>query len=162
MALNKKLLHAGILTLCPFLGTCAPSIYERFYVRQISMFPTLHPGDILITEHLTEQSPKINLEDIVIFKDPTGEQGYFVKRVVALPGEFYFSEEGKKIIPNNFYFVMGDNTEYSTDSRVFGLIKPDYIVKKLDYANPNCDHPKFKFKLREEDFESKLFSILPR
>lgn len=82
-----------------------------------SMFPALRPNDIVIA--LRYKKPKIN--SIAILKRPERE---LIKRI--------------KRIEHNKYFVQGDNTDQSTDSREFGLVsKADIlgiIVMKIRFA----------------------------
>jgi signal peptidase I len=107
--------------------------------------------------------------EIVVFETPAtaracGESGTFVKRIVGLPGEVVSVREGfvyingEKLtepyvestlrddqtktwrpIPEDRYFVMGDNRAASCDSRVWGTVPRDDLVGPvfLTYWPPN-------------------------
>ena len=118
-----------------------------------SMKDTLHNGDILILNKLEKNYDRF---DIVVVKHNNSK---LVKRIIGLPGESISYKDndlyinGKKLndidtsrtsdfsleelysvkkIPNDYYFVMGDNRGNSLDSRDYrvGLIKKDDIVGK--------------------------------
>jgi signal peptidase I len=55
------------------------------------------------------------------------ESNYLSTEVVTDPNAF--AQEGKEIkIPENEYFVMGDNRPKSADSRAWGLVNKDNII----------------------------------
>lgn len=129
-------------------------------VSGLSMFPTFHDGDYLITEKVGYKFGEPKRGDIIVLKNPRDESQDFIKRVIALPGdtikiednaiflnglklqESYlalemetnsgaFLTEGTDIKAGpNQYFVIGDNRNHSSDSREWGPITKEEIVGK--------------------------------
>jgi len=107
--------------------------------------------------------------DVVVFIYPEDSKKDFIKRLIALPGEtveirngtiyindnpltdakfgqiFYynygdFEKEGYKVIvPKDSYFVLGDNSRSSKDSRYWGYVPKNNILGRaiLIYWPPN-------------------------
>ena len=101
-------------------------------------------------------APKIDRGDIVVFWFPDDPSKSYIKRVIGLPGDTVEVHDGsvringrdleeKYLDPRlnvshrsqppiyvrpNYYFVMGDNRDNSSDSRIWGLVPKKYIYGK--------------------------------
>jgi len=119
-----------------------------------SMHPTLKNNEILFLSKLDYKINDINRYDIVVVK---GED-LIIKRVIGLPGEHVMYKNGKLYIndketedkyayitnnfdlksldydkiPEDYYFVIGDNRNDSKDSRMIGLIHKDEILGSVN------------------------------
>ncbi len=102
--------------------------------------------------------------DIIVFNSPDGYTNDFVKRLIALPGDkvairngkvyvngepsdfsekptsagiFFDFSQGDIIVPEDSFFVLGDNRSQSSDSRRWGFVDVDDTVGRtwLIYEN---------------------------
>ncbi len=131
-------------------------IAQPFIVSGSSMVPTFHNGEYLIVDELSYRLGDPQRGDIVIFKWPKDTSKYFIKRIIGLPGdtvkidgsavtiknkanpqgfaldETYVknksSNEMEVTLPDNEYFVMGDNRSGSSDSRSWGTVPRNLMV----------------------------------
>jgi nickel-type superoxide dismutase maturation protease len=76
-------------------------------VKGDGMYPTLEKGQLV----LIRRRPNLKINDIVVFVHNGAEK---VKRICGMEGDFFY--------------VLGDNPRYSTDSRQYGYIRRDSVV----------------------------------
>ncbi|MBQ6546513.1 MAG: signal peptidase I [Bacilli bacterium] len=118
-----------------------------------SMYPTLKDGEIMLLNKINYRFNDIKRFDIVVVNTKDEK---IIKRVIGLPGETleikdnvlyingkevkedFLKEETRdfdmeaygmgKRIPDDSYFVMGDNRDNSMDSRIIGPVKKSQIT----------------------------------
>ena len=143
-------------------------------VPSASMENNIMTGDRLFGYRLAYVNEDVKRGDIVIFKFPDDESQLFIKRVIGLPNETvtiidgkvyiddsteplnepYIAQEmvgtfGPYVVPDNCYFMLGDNRNYSRDSRFWDntYVSKDKIlgkalfrylpkISKIENANP--------------------------
>jgi signal peptidase I len=129
-----KLWQWGLLILIWFSTNLTNNISkeyvcEAFRFPSISMQPTLLPNDLIIVNKLTYKFASPNKGDLVAFKQ---DGTVYVKRISSLPSEEGEMISGKVItLEADEYFVLGDNSSNSKDSRYFGPVKKSNIVGKV-------------------------------
>ena len=90
----------------------------RFRVDDHSMEPALHPGDyVLVGRWAYRRRPPV-AGDIVVLRNPEAPSQFLVKRIMS----------GDDVAG---FFVLGDNTAHSRDSRQFGMVPRHLIVGKV-------------------------------
>lgn len=129
-----------------------PQNLKLFEIKDHSMEPTLNIGDKVKVDldYYKENKPK--RDDFIVFKFKTREET-FVKRVIAIEGEkvemqngtvyindaelqeFYAQKDNSnftlKTVSEDFVFVLGDNRDYSFDSRDWGFLPMSRVIGKV-------------------------------
>lgn len=126
-------------------------------IQSESMEQTIMTGDRVFGNRLAYVFGDPERYDIIIFKYPDNEKELFIKRIIGMPGETVEIKDGKVYIngskeplkdsftpetpvgdygpytvPENSYFVLGDNRNYSKDSRFWNnpYVAEDKILGK--------------------------------
>ncbi|KAL6902359.1 hypothetical protein ACP4OV_005235 [Aristida adscensionis] len=94
------------------------------FTAATSALQVLEPGDVVLAERSCLLNYKFSHGDVVLFKCPSNHKELFVKRLIALPGEWVQLPGSSEIIkiPEGHCWVEGDNAARSWDSRAFGPI----------------------------------------
>ena len=136
-------------------------IAQPFIVEGASMVPNFHDGEYLIIDEISYAVTPPKRGEVIVFRYPLNPSEYFIKRIIGLPGETTSIKNGlisikqpdsgetlvlgEPYIPDNIftgpdeiielgadqYFVMGDNREASSDSRVWGPLPKSNITGRV-------------------------------
>ena len=143
-------------------GVCAALLISNFIlfnarIPSSSMESTIMVGDRVIGLRFAYWFSEPERGDIVIFRYPDNEEKIYIKRVIGLPGETVEIIDGKVyidgseqplqedyvngvptgnygpyVVPENSYFMLGDNRGNSEDSRFWTnkFVKKEKILAK--------------------------------
>ncbi len=132
-------------------------VAQPFIVSGESMVNTFQSGQYLIVDQISYQLNKPTRGDVVVFRYPRDPSKFFIKRIIAVPGDTIKIEDAQVTIINESnpdgitldepyvksmepaalfeetlgdreYFVMGDNRDQSSDSRSWGVLQEERIV----------------------------------
>lgn len=143
-------------------------LINRFVIFKVvvpsgSMENTIMTGDRVFTFRLSYLFSDPKRGDIVVFPYPDDEEVDYIKRIIGLPGDkieirngiLYINDEqyyedyilepmdnedfGPYIVPENSYFMMGDNRNSSLDSRFWinTFVERDKIKGKAIFKYPD-------------------------
>jgi signal peptidase I len=128
-------------------------LFENYRVLGRSMDPTLENNQFLVVNKLDYRLHDPERGDIVVFHDLHSGGRKLIKRVIGLPGEVLEIRNGRVFInghplaepyltvpvrytrppspiPDDEYFVLGDNRNNSSDSHHWGTLPHQNIVGK--------------------------------
>ena len=147
---------AYIIGVCVFVFLILHFVGQRTVVNGSSMDTTLANGQNLVMDKLSYRFHDPERYDIIVFPYQHAENTYYIKRIIGLPGETvqvidgYVYINGKKLdehygaevmedpgiaaepikLGDDEYFVLGDNRNHSSDSRVasVGVLTRDMLI----------------------------------
>ncbi len=127
-------------------------VLQPHKIKGSSMEPNFPDREFILTDKVKYRLGEPARGDVVVFEAPGTNGEEFIKRIIGLPGEEIsingskihingkelvenylakevltrgnaFLAEGKTIkVPADHFFVLGDNREASSDSRVWGFV----------------------------------------
>lgn len=135
-------------------------VAQPFIVSGASMDDTFHSGEYLIVDQVSYYFDTPERGDVVIFRYPKDPSKFFIKRIIAVPGDTITISDSTVTIRNDQhpsgyvldepyiksmqpaptltetlgereYFVMGDNRDQSSDSRAWGVLQEERIVGRV-------------------------------
>ena len=134
-------------------------LYQPVRVEGTSMLPMLEDQDRLFVNKLAYRVSEIHRGDVVVFLYPHDHTKSYIKRVIALPGDRLWIDQGlvfvngkqideeyvparftdsrsqpETVLSANEYWVMGDHRSISSDSRDFGPVDRDLIYGKAAFV----------------------------
>ncbi len=148
----REFLAILVLAIAIFLLTQAT--IPGFYVDGSSMEPNLHPGQTLRINKVVYNFHEPERGDVIVFLNPDNpDEPPYIKRIIGLPGETIEIKDGvvyinglklgepyikdpssrsfpEQKIPENEYFVLGDNRNNSQDSRAGWTVPVESIIGK--------------------------------
>ncbi len=139
-------------------------VFANAVVPTGSMLNTIQEGDRIIASRLAYVNNDPERYDIILFKFPDDESQIYVKRVIGLPGETVqivngvvyvtktdgktiklddsfvttgtpYGDFGPYVVPENCYFMLGDNRNNSKDSRYWQhtFVNKSKIIGKVKF-----------------------------
>lgn len=147
--LFEVIVIAGIL----FLGVNL--VTARVRVESISMEPSLHAGEFVIVNKLAYRWEEPQRGDIIVFRFPLNPDKRYIKRVIGIEGDSIEVRDGQVYlnallleepyivaapnyanewqVPENKFFVLGDNRNNSNDSKNWGMLEEDLVIGKAEF-----------------------------
>lgn len=147
----REIVETLLLTL--FVFGLVNTVTGRYRVDGHSMLPTLHHGEYLIVNKLSYVFDEPERGDIIVLHVAVDQNRDYIKRVIGVPGDRVEVRESTVYVngvpleepyingraayrtaswtvPEDQYFIMGDNRNNSNDSRALSFLPRGDIVGK--------------------------------
>ena len=128
------------------------ALTSRVRVENISMEPTLYPGELILVSKLAYTLGEPRHGDVVIFHAPNNPGEDYIKRIIGVPGDQVDIANGEVRVngvcwmsltfprhqgtpvpgpfPRSSLFVLGDNRNSSSDSHAWGYVPMGEVIGK--------------------------------
>lgn len=133
-------------------------VMQPHRIKGSSMEPNFHDGEYLLSDKITYRLREPERGDVIVFEAPGTNGDEFIKRIIGVPGDrvsvrngkvyvnntlleesyipteltttagAFLKEGGEVTVPTEYYFVLGDNRPFSSDSRAWGLVGKEKIT----------------------------------
>ena len=149
--LAREIVETLALTLIIFLAI--HFTIQNYQVEGSSMQPGLMSNQYVLVNKLAYLFHPPERGDVIVFHYPVDTNKDLIKRVIGIPGDVIIltsstvevngvvlkepyvqvpinPSASQVTVPQDEYFVMGDNRQYSSDSRDWGFVPKSYIIGK--------------------------------
>lgn len=145
----REIIETLLLTF--FIFWLVNGLIGRYRIDGNSMNPTLLNGEYLLISNFAYTLDEPERGDIIVFRHPRSDLN-LIKRVIGLPGDTVDIQNGEVrvngtvlqepyiaaaptynsswIVPDDEFFVLGDNRNNSSDSHAWGFLPEDQILGK--------------------------------
>lgn len=137
--------------------------YQIYRISDNSMEPSLKKNQVVVLDKKIIKKRGPRRGDIIAFKHPKDIQRVYIQRLIAFGGEaveirdhkvfindslsalgnykfkyynegVYGGENQPVTVPYNNFYVLGDNSAISRDSRIWGFVPNENIIGKIVYT----------------------------
>jgi signal peptidase I len=131
---------------------------DTIVLHGTAMLPNFKEGQLVKVKRFDRfEEPDLKRGDVVVFLFPDDPSASYIKRLIGLPGDEVEIHEGRVIVNGqelhepyvdsrlnqarrsqdpifvkpHQYYVLGDNRDNSSDSRLWGLVPERYVYAKV-------------------------------
>lgn len=132
-------------------------VVGNYLVPSGSMLPTIEINDKVVATNFSYWFDGPKRGDVVVFRYPLDTKKDYIKRCIGEPGDVIefrdsklyvngahveepylpedleFDDFGPVLVPEDSYFMCGDNRNHSSDSRSWGFVEKKHIIAKAQF-----------------------------
>jgi len=156
----RRLLLAQPITVIILVAFAVACDFPRnsIVLQGTAMLPSFKDGQLVKIKRFDRfQEPDLKRGDVILFLFPEDPSTSYIKRLIGLSGDTVEIRDGKVIVNGqelnepyvdsrlnqsrrtrepifvkpHYYYVLGDNRDNSSDSRIWGLVPERYVYAKV-------------------------------